>query len=600
MIKLSDYVVKFLESKGVKDIFLISGGGMMHLLDSVGQSRKINLYCNLNEQATTICGDAYAQFTNDLSVCMVTTGPGATNAVTGVVSAYIDSTPMLVISGQVKTADIVGDRGVRQIGAQECDIVTMVKSQTKYAAVVTKKEDIRFHLEKAVYLATHGRRGTVWIDIPLDIQAAMIDEESLYGFSPDKEPEFVGSVKENEIKLVYELLNASKRPVILAGHGVIASGAAVAFKALADKLSIPVLTTWRAKNLFDDDNSIYFGHPGSPGPRYSNYVLQNSDFMLIVGTRLNVGVTAFNDRNFGKNAKKVIVDIDENEIKKLDMDFEENIICDARIFMEKMLDCKQLYNAAERNDWISYCRRMKDKYPMSQSITARADGLVDGYELAYEISKRSKRDDLAVMASSGRSCGIMNLGFERHGQTIVNAMGLGSMGYALPASIGSCIASGKKRTLVIDGDGSLQHNIQELMLINTYKLPIKLFVYNNGGYASIFVMQCNHFKSRFTACIPENGVAFPNLEVLAKAYGIAYRQIKSRKTLFSVLDDVMSDDNPVICEVMGFVEFDEIPKAMSKVNADGTMSSSALENLYPFLPDEETANNMKISQEVYK
>lgn len=597
MIKVSDFVVKHLESKGVKDIFLLSGGGMMHLLDSVGKSEKINYYCNLNEQATSICADAYAQATNNLAVCMVTTGPGGTNAVTGIASSYIDSEPVLVISGQVKTSDLVGERNVRQIGPQEVNIVDIVKPITKYAMLVTKKEEIKYHLDKAIYLATTGRRGPVWIDVPLDVQGGMIDEKDLLEFDPVKEG-LVDKyeVEDDVIDSVIRMISKAKRPVFLIGHGVIAAKAEEVMKTVVEELQVPVLATWRAKMVFADDYELYFGHPGSPGPRYSNYILQNSDLVIFIGTRLNVGITAFNERNFAPNAKKVIVDIDKNEIDKLDMDFEHKIISPADLFLNKLLEKIINSKGHDVKEWIKYCVSIKNEYPIVNEKQVVDSRLTDMYLFAHKLSQYTKSTDTIVTGSSGRVCGILNLAFERKEEQVeIGAMGLGSMGFALPAAIGACIATNKNRTITLEGDGSLQHNLQELALIGEYKLPLKLFILNNNGYASIITMQKNHFKGNFVACDKETGVYIPSHQKLAELYGLSYYKIVGNDDIDKVLQNVMADDEPVLCEILADNTFDEIPKAVSKINPDGTMSSSKLEDLFPFLSEEKVRKAMEIS-----
>lgn len=596
--KVSDFIVRHLARNGVKDIFLLSGGGMMHLLDSVGRSDEISYFCNLNEQATSICADAYAQYKNDLAVCMVTTGPGGTNAITGVTASFLDSEPVLVISGQVKTADLVGARGVRQIGPQEVNIIEMVRPITKYAVLITEKRDVMYHLDKAIYLATHGRRGPVWLDIPLDVQGGQIDEGDLRVFNPEAEGFTAPPAPDAAfVAAVGDALANSERPVLLLGHGVIAAKAEQAARDLAEKIGIPVLTTWRAKMVLPDDHDLNFGHPGSPGPRFSNFILQNADVAVFIGTRLNVGVTAFNDRNFAPRAKKFIIDLDLKEIEKLDMDFAGKAVCDAGDFIDSLYRQACKINVAIGSEWLDYCRTMRSKYPIASELQATAAGATNMYRFGDMLSVRARDDDVVVTASSGRSCGIMNLSFRRReGQTEIGSMALGSMGFAVPAAIGACIASGKSRTIVLEGDGSLQHNIQELSLIRTYGLPIKLFILNNGGYASIVTMQNNHFKGKLVACDQTTGVGLVSLDKLADLYGLRYHSIRNDNDVGIVLDAVMSDDVPVLCEVVADQGFDEIPKAVSKIASDGSITSSKLEDLFPFLPESETAEAMAISR----
>lgn len=595
IMKLSDYVAHFLVSIGVHDIFLISGGGMMHLLDSVGKHTGLNLICNLNEQASSICADSYGQFTNDLGVCMLTTGPGGTNAVTGIAASFLDSTPVLAISGQCKTADFASIRGVRQFGAQEVDIVSIVTPITKYAVTVTEPVQIRYCLEKAVYLAQHGRRGPVWVDIPLDVQGAQIEPESLKGFDPitegyvDPKPDLVRSIGH-----IFDLLCQAHRPLFLIGGGLVASGARLPFRQLAQRLGVPVLATWRAKDVFFDTDPLYFGAPGIPTTRYSNYILQNSDLLIILGTRLNPALTAYDEPHFAFQAKKVIVDIDRNEIKKLNIQWEEKIVCDAADFVSAMLLAADNHPLPKYDAWHAFCSRIKSKYPIECEVQPYDScGLTDGYLLAKHLSDKMLPSDVFVGSSSGRTCGISHMAITlKPGQRFISSMGLGSMGFTVPSAISCCLASGKRRTIALEGDGSLQHNIQELQLIRTYQLPIKLFILSNGGYASIYMMQKNNFDGRYAACIPTTGLKFPSVKDIAATYHLTYYCIQSNDQIDSVLDLVMTDDAPVLCEVCSSIYFDEIPKSMTVAHEDGKFSSSKLENLYPFLSDEEVAQNM--------
>ncbi len=593
--KVSDYIATFIEMLGVKDIFLISGGGMMHLLDSVGRNKNLNIVCNLNEQASSICADSYGQYTNNLGVCMLTTGPGGTNAITGIAASYLDSTPVLAISGQCKTTDFASLRGVRQFGAQEVDIISLVRPITKYAVKVTDKEEIRYHLEKAVYLARTGRKGPVWLDIPLDIQGAQVEPDKLKGFNSEQEGIQMSEkdISDN-IKKVYKLLLAAKRPVVLIGGGVVSADAKGKIRRLVAKLQVPVLATWRAKDVFADEHNLYFGAPGIPTTRYSNYVLQNSDLLIIIGTRLNPTLTAYDEPHFAFQAKKIIIDIDENEINKLDMIFEEKICADAGVFIEQMLKYKDLYKIQTYVEWIAFCNKMKQKYPITnEKQTVDYEGLVDGYYFAKRLSMCCDSLDVFIGSSSGRTCGISHMAIEiKEGQRFISSMGLGSMGFVVPSAIASCLASGKRRTIALEGDGSLQHNIQELQLIKNYNLPIKLFILSNNGYASIYMMQKNNFKSKFVACDEQTGIALPDIENIARTYNLDYYCIENNEQVEGILQQVMIDERPVLCEIKTSIYFDEIPKSMTVLHQDGTFSSSKLENLYPFLSEEELKENM--------
>ena len=593
--KVSDVVTEFLVKQGIKDLFLISGGGMMHLLDSAARQIGLNLIFNLNEQASGICADSYAQFTENLGACMVTTGPGATNAVTGCAGAWVDGTPALFISGQCKTEQMGQLKGLRIYGAQEIAIIPCVKPITKYAVTVLKKEEIAYHLEKAVYLATHGRKGPVWIDVPLDIQGATVEEEELIHFDPYKEDlENNSPVLDADIEKVYQLLNQSKRPAILIGHGLVSAHRKKEIREIVTQFQIPVLATWRAKGVFGDEEDLFMGSPGVPTTRFSNYVLQNCDFLLIIGSRLNPVITAYDEPHFAPYAKKVMVDIESPEIDKLSIDFSLKIVADAADFVDAFASHADEFIARDRSDWLNYCRKMKAKYPLSaEKQPVDNEGKVDGFLFADKLSDYSNAEDVFVGSSSGRTCGISHMAYRlKKGQKFVTSMGLGSMGWCVPSAISCCVASGKKRTLVIEGDGSLQHNIQELALIRTYKLPIKIFVFSNHGYASIFTMQRNNFNSRFAGCNEESGLVLPKMELIAHLYNLQYYCIHSDDEIDDVLSKAMADDTPCLCEVEGSINFDEIPKSMTIAHSDGTFSSSKLENLYPFISEEEQKENM--------
>ncbi|MGM9634691.1 MAG: thiamine pyrophosphate-binding protein [Candidatus Avispirillum sp.] len=594
LIKVSDYVSRFLVENGVRHLFLIGGGGMMHLLDSVGKQEGLQCIYNLNEQASGICAESYAQFTNHLGAALLTTGPGATNAITGCAGAWLDSTPVLYISGQCKRSQMGQLMGLRQYGAQEIAIIPVVRPITKYAEIVMEKEDIRYQLEKAVYLATHGRRGPVWLDIPLDIQGASVEEDSLRGFDAASEGlDSLPAVSEEDIREIYEDLNRSKRPVIMLGHGAVAGGLAGKVKDFCHRHSIPAMTSWRAKGLFSDDDPLYMGSPGAPTLRFSNYAVQNCDFLLVVGSRLNPPMTNYGEERFAPGAVKYIVDIEEGEMDKLAIPFKKRILSDAGIFIGRFLDNEGLMAEKDRSQWTDYCKKIKDKYPLSaEKQPVYNEGKVDGYYLAQTMSDFSRAEDIFVGSSSGRTCGISHMAYQlKEGQKFVTSMGLGSMGWVLPSAIACCIAGGR-RTVLLEGDGSLQHNIQELALIKTYGLPIKLFVFQNGGYASILTMQRNNFQSRFAGCTPESGLGFPELRNVAETYSMDYYEIKNDGEVRDTVERIMADDRPVLCEVHASIYFDEIPKSVTKANADGSFSSSPMEYLYPEISEDEQKENM--------
>lgn len=588
--KLSDYVVEFLRQREVQDVFLLSGGGIMHLLDSLAKEDRIHKYYNLHEQASGFAADGYAQYANKLGVVFATTGPGATNVVTSLASAYIDSTPLLVISGQVRRDTITTLAGVRQTGAQEVGIIPIVESVTKYAVTVMDPADIRYVLERAVYTALHDRPGTVWVDIPLDVQAAEIDPSSMRGYKPEEK---AAAVNAEDLKEIAAMLAAAKRPVILAGTGVMLAGAREAFVQMVNELQIPTVTSRRARRLFHrGDDRYFYGSAGMVAPRYANYVLQNTDFLLVIGSGLRYYLTAYNDENFAPHARKVMVNIHAPEVEKLRMTVEKTIIMDAGAFIAAFSDLCRTCKMPDWQGWFAYADEMREKYPALSEVIRHADGLTDGYMVTKYINQYAGTDDVYVASPSAFAYGY-NV-YELHdGQEYICPVGLGSMGTGLPCAIGACIASGKKRTILGEGDGSLQHNIQELALLRQYDLPIKIFIDSNNGYRQIYTMQQTHFAGRFAGCTPESGVGMPNLRSIAEAYGLDYYEIVCADETEEIVRRALADDVPAIINMVSSPAVEFVPIIKSRIGADGKMISSKLEDLYPFLPEEEQRRNME-------
>lgn len=587
MVKLSDYVFQFLKEKRVGHVFMLPGGGAMHLDDSAGKSG-IEYTCFLHEQAAAIAAEAYGQHTNKPGLLLVTSGPGATNAITGVTAGWIDSTPMIVISGQSKRSDLVGDKGVRQTGSQEVQIIPMVKPITKYAVQVLEPKEIRFHLERAYVEATTGRPGPAWLDIPLDVQAVMIEEDSLKGYIPEigSEPDITEAVD-----TTVKLLETSKKPLVLAGNGVKLAEAEEMLYSLLDTLHLPVQTTWKAIDMIGEENPFYAGHPGIMGDRGANLILQSADFILSVGSRLDTSITAFNDRNFGKNAKKVVVDIDPKEIARMDMEKEGSAACDARLFLENLLRAvrqkeEALWNGKkqmERKEWLTYCRKIREKYPAVTGAHKNAKGYVSAYYFIGELCKFLKEEDVIVPESSGGAGEITYQAFRlKKGQKMKNAAGLGSMGFGLPYAIGSCIANDKRRTILINGDGAFQLNIQELETLHRLGLPVKIFIWNNQGYASIRSMQRNNFGGHYVASDEGSGLTMPDISRIAQAYGFRTCRIRDNEELDRMLPDIMKDDEPMLCELMVLPEETVSPRVKAIVGENGKMTSGTLEDMWPY------------------
>ncbi len=598
--KVSDYVVRFIAEQGVKHVFLVTGGGAMHLNQSLGAETAISPICNSHEQASAMCAESYAKVTNHLGVCMVTTGPGGTNAVTGVAGAWLDSTPMLIVSGQVKRPDRMFDSagrplGMRQLGVQEIDIVSIVKPITKYAATVLDPNEIRYHMEKAVYLALHGRPGPVWIDIPLDVQASPIEDPStLRPFDPaDLEHSDHVSDLKREVAQLIEHLNQAERPLLFAGNGIRLACATAEFDQLRHLLHIPSVATWCAADLVPSDDPTYVGRPGSVAARGANFALQNSDFLLAVGVRLDFAITGYAPQNLARDAWKVAVDIDPAELHKLHPHIQQPICSDARAFLAELLRQKDAIQAPDRSAWESRCACWKTRYPVVTGEHRKPDGLVSIFNLAEVIGTESNQDDLLVSGSSGSGIEIFLLACPtRNGQRIYHTAGLGAMGYGLPSSIAVCIGAGRRRTILVDGDGGFMFNIQELETASRLKLPIKFFVLNNDGYASIRASQKAYFGKANIGCDASTGLTVPNLSKIAESYDIPSLVIPNQRNLREQVRRALAVDGPVIVDVQVIPDEVRAPRLQSYQKPDGSFVSKPLEDMFPFLPREEFLANM--------
>lgn len=593
MIKVSDYVIKRLEETGAGHMFLLPGGGAMHLNDSLGKSEKIQYVVCLHEQACAIAAEAYARVNNTLGLLMVTTGPGGTNALTGVAGAWLESTPMFVVSGQVKRADMINAQGIRQQGMQELDIISAVRSMTKYAALVDDPLMIRYHLERALWEATHGRKGPVWLDIPLDVQATMVDETQLIGYTPFTLPGSRGL--EKKVLQTIEALNRAERPVLLAGNGIRLSGAVEEFEELTRALNIPVLTTWNGIDLIEEENPLYYGRPGGLGHRYANFMQQNSDCFLSIGARLNLLQTGYNFDGFARAAYKVMVDIDEAELHKLNVRPDLAVCADAGAFIRALLQHKDLIQKRDRSAWFAYGDRMKAKYPIVKPEYWEQKELVNTYCLLETISRQMTAEDVYVSGSSGSCIDISMQTFRvKKGQRVFCTKGLASMGYGLPSAIGACLASGGKRTVGVNGDGGFVMNIQELETIRRLNLPIKLFVLCNRGYGAITATQTNLFQRHFVACNEESNLSIPPIAKVAAAFGLQTVSIYSNAELEEKVKEALEYDGPVIVEVFTPITLTAAPKQVSYKRKDGQMESLPLEYMNPPLSEEEMRENMWI------
>lgn len=588
MIKLSDYVFEYLKSQGIDTVFTLTGGGIMHLVESMATCGMEYICCH-HEQACSIAAQAYGMYREKLCVCLVTTGPGGTNALTGLAAAYVDSTPVLFISGQVKREDYASLRGVRQFGAQENDIISMAKPVCKYAETVQEPEDILYHLQRALKAATSGRKGPVWVDIPLDVQAAMIEEGGLREYAEEQVSEEAGYLQKMAEDAAYTLkcLEESHRPVILAGQGAVSAGVLEEVETFARKHRIPILTTWRATWMLDWNDELNFGSPGLQAPRYSNLILQSCDFLLVLGSRMDNMITAFNEEHFAYQAKKVIVDIDASEIKKLRMTQVHAVTGDAGAFIKTLNQMDDGAGRADDGDWVRACSEIREKYPIQGEVQKVEEG-INLYQAAEAISDFCTGEDTIVISSTSRCNTAGHIAFRhRKGQRTISSMGMGSMGFALPSAVGAYYAGGKNRVIVLEGDGSFQLNIQELQTICHYGVNAKIFIFNNSGYAAIKQMQDRNFAGHHVGSTPDSGVDMPDLGKIANAYGIPYFKVEKNEKLEETVRGVMEQQGPVICDLAGSLDFDEIPKCISAVDEKtGRRVSAYLENPYPFQTEE--------------
>jgi len=534
--KLSDYVMSFLVAEGVDHVFLLPGGGNMYLVDSAGRQEGLSYVVCLHEQAAAIAADGYAQFTGNLGAALVTTGPGGTNAVTGVAGAWTESTPLFILSGQVKTADIKPNGQMRTRGFQEIDIVSVVRPITKYAVTVKEPWMIRYHLEKAAHLARTGRKGPVWLDIPLDVQRAEIDPETLQRFTLT--PSWWANHLPADVGFALELIGKAERPVILAGHGIKAAHRESLFRECAAKLGIPVLTTWRASDLMGDDHPLYCGRPGPLGQPGANLIMQEADLLLSIGARLDFGQIGYDAEFINRDMKKIVVDSDREELSKHRFSVDLSIAADAGLFLEELYTRHLGLRLRNRQAWLDGCLERK-------SLGSR-DALVD------VLSDMLTPDDLLVPCSSGSGSNIFMLDFRvKFGQRVLNSPGFGAMGYGIPQAIGACLASGGRRTVCLNGDGGFQLNIQELETVWRLNLPIKYFYLNNGGYASIRATQRKYFDGRYVASDSASGLTFPDISRVAEAYLIRSNRVSEPGELKECVREALDAPGPFICEVIG-------------------------------------------------
>lgn len=640
-VKVSDYIAGKLVEAGINQVFTVTGGGAMHLNDALGHRTGLNCLYNHHEQACAMAAESYARIHNRIAAVCVTTGPGGTNAITGVAGGWLDSIPMLILSGQVRydTTARWSGTGIRAMGDQEFDICRAVACMTKYCEMVIDPMRIRFCLEKALYLARTGRPGPCWLDIPLNVQGALVEIEELAGFDAEDyeaggtgwalkgenpheiledqkgqgevRPEPAPELCQDMVKDIVEKIRGSKRPVFNVGNGVRIAGAHEAFMKVAARLGIPVVTGWNSQDAIYDDHPLYTGRAGGMGDRPGNFAIQNSDLVFSVGSRLSIRQVGYNYETWAREAYVIVNDIDAEELKKPSVHADMRVHADAGKLLKEMADYLEREQEAENlpnpvfeggeglpgMDWRQTCRMWKKKYPVIQpGHMAHGDHEpANVYALVKELSSRLKENQITVVGN-GSACVVGGHGYIiKKGQRFITNSAIASMGYDLPAAIGACMADHSQDIILLTGDGSIQMNLQELQTIIHHKMPIKLFLINNGGYHSIRQTQKNFFGEPLVGIgVDSHDLSFPDMEKLAGAYGYPYVKACHNSQLGEAIEKTLAMEGPVICEIFVSMDQNFEPKSAARRLADGTMVSPPLEDLSPFLPDEEMDQNMII------
>ncbi|MES2133311.1 MAG: thiamine pyrophosphate-binding protein [Bacteroidota bacterium] len=598
MIKVSDFISSYLKNNGVEHVFMVTGGGAMHLNDSLG--RDLTYICNHHEQACAIAAEGYARTANRLAVVNVTTGPGGLNALNGVMGQWTDSVPVLYLSGQVKFETTIHAcpevKGLRQLGDQEVDIIKIVSPIAKFAHMITEANDVKYYLQKAMYEATSGRPGPVWLDVPMNIQGALVDESQLREF---KAPEVSSAAKNDladKIQQVAEKLKTAKRPVILAGHGIRISGALKEFYELLNICDIPVVTTFNGIDVITEDHKNYIGRFGTLGNRAGNFTVQNADVLITIGTRNNIRQVSYNWEFFAREAYKVVVDIDEAELQKPTLKPDLPVCADAKEFISGLKKAlgKSIQN--QHADWLSWAKERKAKYPSVLPEYNNTTAGVHPYIFMEKLGNQLPVNSICV-TGDGTACvaPFQAMPIKNNTRIFWNS-GCASMGFDLPAAIGACVANNFKDVICIAGDGSLQMNIQELQTVIHHQMPIKIIYLNNDGYVSIKQTQDGFFGGHRVGSDPKSGVSFPDIIKLGQAYGFNTHQITSHTNLEKEIDFVLSQKGPIICEVKLTLDYKFFPKVASKKLDDGRMISAPLEDLAPFMEREEFRSNLFIKE----
>jgi acetolactate synthase-1/2/3 large subunit len=589
-IRVADYVAQRLTEFGIKDVFMVTGGGAMHLNDAFGNHKGLTYYCYHHEQACAIAAEGYFRAKGRMPVVNLTTGPGGTNAITGVLGQWLDSIPALYISGQVKWETTIYScpevKNLRQLGDQEGDIINIVKPITKYAVVLKDPIHVKRVLDKAIYISSHGRQGPVWIDIPLDVQGAIIETENLEEFNiQEEELKFKENEINEQVDILIEKLLSAKSPVLYIGNGIRLAGAEDLHKELIDKIQIPVLSSISGHDLIASDNQLFMGRPGIFGDRLGNIVIQNCDLMLVLGTRMSVRQTTYNFEDFGRNAYKIMVDVDNAELHKPTFRADLKIHSDLILFLKILLEKLNNIVTPDFSPWVNWGNNLKMQLPSMLDDNPSNPQFVNSYLFIDRLFHLLPKDSIIVTGNgTAFTCTLQAMKI-KEGMRVFANQGCASMGYDLPAAIGACIGNDKKDIILITGDGSIMMNIQELQTIVAYNLPIKIFILENNGYLAIRITQTSFFNKRFVGESPQSGLFLPNLEKVAEAFGIHYRRMDCEVDIDNQISEVLNEKGPVVCEIKMDPNQTLFPKVVSMKTPEGKMISKPMEEMFPFLPE---------------
>lgn len=598
--KLTDFVAQFLVEQGLQHVFMLTGGGAMHLNDSLGRHPGLEKIYNHHEQASAMAADSYARIKSAVPIVNVTTGPGGINTLNGVFGAWVDSLPMLVVSGQVKFETTVDstELPLRQLGDQECRIIEMVKGITKYAISVIDPKEIKYHLQKALFLTKNGRPGPVWIDIPMNVQGSFIEPDNLREFDPKVEGllALAPQASPTLVEQILTKLNQAKRPVIFAGAGVRVSGAYSQFLELIETLQIPTVCGWNTYDMVSNDHPCYAGRPGSLGDRAGNFTVQNSDVLLVLGSRLNIRQISYNWGSFARHAEIIMVDIDAAELEKPTLSPSLKVHADLATFIPQLLAQAQSHSVSNHQTWLTWCQERVVTYPTVLPEYWAAKDNVNPYCFMQRLSECLPEEQI-IVSGDGTACVVsFQAMILKARQRLYTNSGCASMGYDLPGAIGACVASGYQEIICLAGDGSIMQNIQELATIAFNQYPIKIFILNNFGYHSIRQTQQNFFGQPLIGVGPDSGLGFPDFAKLMTGFGLPYVSCRHHEELNASIEKTLHTPGPVVCEV--FLDLQQVfaPKLSSRRLEDGSMVTSPLEDMAPFLSREELQTNMLVDE----